>query len=199
MLPHPRAVSYGPDPLDWWFRDEIGIEVTYLTLTSGYTQMNYELWTTLLKNGARMWVCAGGDRHSCAHDWALTSIYAEEKNSACFISHLRKGDFTAGPIGIQMCVGETPMGGKCSFDGQRLVIGIGKFHKSVRNPEHQYRMDIWNEEGIVYTQEISCEEPTYFAMDTEDCNFYRVEIYDVTRDLRIALGNPIWNDRKQGE
>ena len=195
VLPHPMQVSYGQNNLDWWFRDEVGIEVTYMTLSSGHTQKNYPVWIDLLKRGARMWVCAGGDRHECAHDWALTSIYAEEKSSACFISHLRKGDFTAGPIGIQMCVGDTPMGGKCNFEGQRLVIGIGKFHKSVRNPEHQYRIDVWNEEKIVYGQDISCEEPTYFAMDTEDCKFYRVEIYDTTRDLRIALGNPIWNER----
>lgn len=195
VLPHPMQVSYGQNNLDWWFRDEVGIEVTYMTLSSGHTQKNYPVWIDLLKRGARMWVCAGGDRHECAHDWALTSIYAEEKNSACFISHLRKGDFTAGPIGIQMCVGDTPMGGKCNFEEQRLVIGIGKFHKSVRNPEHQYRLDVWNEEKIVYSQDISCEESTYFAMDTEDCKFYRVEIYDTTRDLRLALGNPIWNER----
>lgn len=195
VLPHPMQVSYGQNNLDWWFRDEVGIEVTYMTLSSGHTQKNYPVWIDLLKRGARMWVCAGGDRHECAHDWALTSIYTEEKNSACFISHLRKGDFTAGPIGIQMCVGDTPMGGKCNFEGQRLVIGIGKFHKSVRNPEHQYRLDVWNEEKIVCSQDISCEESTFFAMDTEDCKFYRVEIYDTTRDLRLALGNPIWNER----
>ena len=197
VLPHPMQVSYGQNNLDWWFRDEVGIEVTYMTLKSGHTQKNYPVWMDLLKRGARMWVCAGGDRHECAHDWALTSIYAEEKTSACLISHLRKGDFTAGPIGIQMCVGDTQMGGKCSFKGQRLVIGIGKFHKSVRNPEHQYRMDVWKDDEIVWSQEISCEEPTYFAMDTEECNFYRVEIYDTTRDLRLALGNPIWNDCRE--
>lgn len=195
VLPHPRQVSYGPNAEDWWFRDEVGIEVTYVSLESDYTKNNYELWMGLLKLGKRMWVCAGGDKHECAHDWALTSIYAEEKDSASFISHLRKGDFTAGPIGIQMCIGNTPMGGKCSFDGQRLVIGVGKFHKSVRNPEHQYRLDVWNHEEIVHSQEISCEEPTYFAMDAKDVNFYRVEIYDTTRNLRLALGNPIWNER----
>lgn len=195
VLPHPMQVSYGTNNQDWWFQDEVGIEVTYGSLTCNMTKNNYPVWIDLLKRGARMWVCAGGDRHECAHDWALTSIYAEEKSSECFISHLRKGDFTAGPVGIQMCIGDTPMGGKCEFTGQRLVISVGKFHKSVRNPEHQYRLDIWDENGIVYSQDISCEEPSYYAMDAEDCRFYRVEIYDVTRDLRIALGNPIWNNQ----
>lgn len=200
VLPHPRQVSFGNENAeDWWFQDGIGIEVTYVSLTSDHTKRNYEVWTKLLEKGARMWVCAGGDLHSCAHDWALTSIYAEEKTSACYIRHLRKGDFTAGPIGIQMCIGETQMGGACNFDGKRLVIGVGKFHKSVRNSEHQYRLDVWNDTGIIYSQTISCEEPTYIAMDAEDCKFYRVEVYDATRELRLALGNPIWNERKREE
>ena len=88
------------------------------------------------------------------------------------------------------------MGGQCDFKGKRLVIGVEKFHRSVRNPEHQYRIDVWNDEGIVYSQEISCTAPTYIAMEATDCKFYRVEIYDTTRDLRIALGNPIWNEEK---
>ena len=194
VLPHPMQVTYGTNNLDWAFRDEVGIEVTYIALDSGQTKRNYEVWMDLLKRGKRMWVCAGGDRHACAHDWALTSIYAEKKHSECYISHLRQGDFTAGSVGIQMCVGDTPMGGKCNFDGQRLVIRVGRFHKSVRNPYFKYRLDVWNEEKIVHSQEISCEVPTYVAMDAEDCKFYRVEIYDTTRNLRIALGNPIWNE-----
>ena len=195
VFPHPRQVSYGKNTADWWIRDEVGIEVTYISLVYEGTQENYEVWRELLRMGKRMWVCAGGDLHECAHFWALTSIYAEEKDSACYIKHLRNGDFTAGPIGIKMCVGETRMGGKCNFDGQRLVIEVGKFHQYVFNPEHKFRLDVWADDEIIHSQEISCEEPTYFAMDAQDCKFYRTEIYDVTRNLRLALGNPIWNER----
>lgn len=200
VLPHPRQVTYGAENAeDWYFQDEVGIEVVYGSLTCNMTKDNYPLWRELLDMGKRMWVCAGGDQHRCAHDWALTSIYAEEKMSSCFLKHLRNGDFVAGPVGIKMCIGDTQMGGSCDFTGKRLVIGVEKFHRSVRNPEHQYRLDVWNDEGIVYSQEISCVEPTYIAMDAEECKFYRVEIYDTTRDLRIALGNPIWNGEKQDE
>lgn len=195
VFPHPRQVSYGKNTADWWIRDEVGIEVTYISLVYEGTQENYEVWRELLRMGKRMWVCAGGDLHECAHFWALTSIYAEEKDSAYYIKHLRNGDFTAGPIGIKMCVGETRMGGKCNFDGQRLVIEVGKFHQYVFNPEHKFRLDVWADDEIIHSQEISCEEPTYFAMDAQDCKFYRTEIYDVTRNLRLALGNPIWNEK----
>lgn len=198
VFPHPTQLSYGQKyggPDDWGIRDEVGIEVTYIRPDWAGTDNNYAVWRHLLKTGKRMWVSAGGDLHGCAHDMALTSIYAEEKTSACFIKHLRQGDYTAGPIGIRMCMGNTLMGGKCDFTGQRLVIGVGKFHKSVRNPEHRYRLDIWADEEIVYTREISCEEPTFAALNAKDCRFYRAEIYDVTRNLRLALGNPIWNTK----
>ena len=198
VLPHPRQIPYGPEnATDWWFQDGVGIEVTYAYLDSIPTQNNYLLWLELLQAGARMWACAGGDYHGCARDGALTSFYAREKNSTSFLQTLRTGDFVAGPIGIQMCIGDTAMGGICNFDGQRLVIGIGKFHKSVRNPEHTYRVDVLDDHGIVYSREISCEEATYIAMDTKDCRFYRVEVHDVTRNLRLALGNTIWNERRK--
>ena len=34
-----------------------------------------------------------------------------------------------------------------------------------------------------------------YGMDADtNVKFYRVEIYDVTTDTRIAIGNPIWNE-----
>ena len=200
VFPHPSSMSYGGGKKydstadDWAIRDEIGIEVPYMRLDCPETEENYQIWRHLLRTGKRMWVSAGGDMHGCAHDWALTSIYAEEKTSACFIRHLRQGDYTAGPVGIRMCMGDTLMGSKCDFARQRLVVGVGKFHRSVRNPEHRYRLDVWADEEVVYSREISCEEPTYVAVDAEASkSFYRAEVYDVTRELRLALGNPIWN------
>ncbi|MBR4768203.1 MAG: hypothetical protein IK088_04410, partial [Lachnospiraceae bacterium] len=203
VFPHPRSMSYGTNKYggnfeDWALRDEIGIEVPYVDIESGQTVRNYELWTSLLNAGHRMWVTAGGDLHSCAHWYALTSIYAEEKTSACIIKHLRDGDLTAGAVGIQMCMGETRMGGKCDFEGKRLVVAVGKFHKSVRNPEHKYRMDIRDGKDLVYSEEISCVSPTYFAMEAKDVRLYRVEIFDTTRNLCVAYGNPIWNEKYLG-
>ena len=195
VIPHPKQILKSDNWEDYWYHDETGLEVFYKRFEHKGIPHNYALWTTMLKNGKRVWACAGCDMHRRAYDTALTSIYAEEKDSACFIKHLRKGDFTCGPVGIQMCIGETAMGGMCKFEGQRLVVGVGKFHKSVRNPEHKYRMDILDDQGVVYSQEISCEEPTYYAMDIENRDFYRVEVYDITRDLLIAIGNPIWNDK----
>jgi len=191
--PHPVSVMKSDDPLDYWFRDETGLEVFYGSMESDTTAKNYELWTAILDKGKRVWAIAGGDGHACCSDAALTTIYADERTNAAFLEHLREGDFVCGPVGIRMCIGDTRMGGQCSFKGNRLIVSVGDFHRSVCMPGHDYRMDILDDNGIVYSSKISCTEPAFFAMNAANCRFYRVEVWDETRSLRIAIGNPIWN------
>lgn len=193
--PHPKQRLTSDNPLDYWFRDETGIEVIYVSADSPYTEVNYPLYLDLLAAGKRVWCCAGGDEHTCAHDKALTAIYAEEKKNVSYLSHLRVGDFVCGAVGIQMCVGDTVMGGKCKFEGQRLVVTVDKFHKSVKNPDHTFRLDLISDKGVVESHEFSCEQPFSIAIDAEDVAFYRTEIFDVNKNLRIAMGNPIWNEK----
>lgn len=198
--PHPKQVMVSEDPLDYWFRDETGIEVIYGSLESDYTKKNYKLWTDLLALGKRVWACAGGDGHACCRDRAITTIYAEEKANESYLAHLRVGDFVCGATGIRMCMGDTAMGGKCTFEGKRLVLNVADFHASVRNPEHTYRVDLLDDQGVVFSEEITCTEPATFAIDADPkCKFYRAEVFDTTRDLRIAIGNPIWNAEVKGE
>jgi len=191
--PHPKQVMVSDNPLDYWFRDETGIEVFYNAMDSEHTARNYVLWTDLLAAGKRVWACAGGDKHGHPDDKALTTIYAEEKSNASYLAHLRKGDFTCGSVGIRMGIGNTVTGGKCIFGGQKLIAAAGDFHCSVQHPDHTYRMDILNENGIVLSREIPCDSTSCLSLDTDDCRFYRAEVWDTTLQLRIAIGNPIWN------
>ncbi len=191
--PHPKQVMVSDNPLDYWFRDETGIEVFYMDMDSEHTRANYPLWLSLLAAGKRVWACAGGDKHRQPGVGALTTLYAEEYSSASFLSHLRTGDFTCGPVGVRMCIGDTKTGGQCAFEGQKLTVCVSDFHESVRMPDHEYRLDIISDQGIACSAPVSCEEATFVTIDTENCAFYRAEVFDVTRNLRIAVGNPIWN------
>lgn len=194
--PHPKQKMLSENPLDYWFRDYTGIEVTYRTLESKHTENNYKLYCDLLALGKRLYCCAGGDGHACCSDRALTTIYSAEKKNVSYIQHLREGDFVCGPVGIKMCVGDTRMGGHLSFEGKRLTVSASDFHKSVKNPEHSYRLDLITDAGVVESVEFSCEEGVTVAIDCDPAvEFYRAEVYDVQRNLRLALGNPIWNDK----
>lgn len=194
--PHPKQNMKSEDPCDYWFRDETGLEVFYNGADHKFdehTRDNYALWTQLLAKGKRVWACSGGDEHAEPTALALTTIYASGHNNAAYLEQLRVGDFVCGSVGIRMCIGETRMGGNCSFAGQRLVVSVQDFHSTVYNPSHEYRIDILNDNGIVFSAPVFCKEPAYFALNTEACAFYRVEVFDTTEDKRIAIGNPIWN------
>ncbi|MBQ3222008.1 MAG: hypothetical protein IJB41_00200 [Clostridia bacterium] len=193
--PHPKQLMDSDDPCDYWFRDETGIEVFYADMASEFTRKNYALWTALLAAGKRVWACAGGDLHAQATDKAMTTVYAEEKSAKAYLSHLRRGDFTCGSVGVRMCMGDTLSGGHCAFAGQRLALCVDDFHPSVADPAHEYRLDLLNENGLVLSRSLRCTQANWLAIDAQDCAFYRAEVVDLTRGLRIAVGNPIWNDR----
>jgi hypothetical protein len=127
----------------------------------------------------------------------LSTVYSEEGNAYSHITHLRVGDFTAGPVGVRMCVGDTAMGSTGSFDGQRLVLSVGDFHQDIALEEYVYRISVMDDTGEISSHEIRGNETFTFAMDAnKNAKFYRVEVYNVTLNKLTALGNPIWNEAK---
>lgn len=195
VQPHPKQQFQSDDPLDYYFRDETGLEAFYGDMRNQATRQNYKLWYDLLALGKWIFVCAGEDGHACARDTVLTAIYAGKKRSA-FLAHLRVGDFVCGSAAMRMCVGDTTMGGKCRFGGQKLCVSADKFHVSVRNEEHRYELVILDDKGELTRKRVSCTEPAYYSLTVdESAKFYRAEIFDATQSLRIAIGNPIWNKK----
>ena len=182
------------DPLDYWFGDWTGLEVIFYNRGYSAIEHNYKLWTDLLALGKKVYATAGSDHHDLPNPDTMSTFYTKEKTAQAFVDNMRAGTFTAGMIGIRMCIEDNVMGSQVaeSFAGKRLVIAAGDFHSSL-NTEHDYRLDLINDEGIVFSQTISAEEMNYFAVEAENCKFYRVEIHDTTTNTLIALGNPIWN------
>ncbi|MCQ2431101.1 MAG: hypothetical protein MJ175_00700 [Clostridia bacterium] len=196
VIPHPKQILVSDDPMDYWFRDETGLEAFYIGLDTQDTKDDTALWLELLHRGKRIWACAGCDKHNHPQDTALTTVYAPEKYNTVIFSVLRGGDFTCGPVGIRMLCGETLTGGHCSFTGKRLTFSVGDFHDSVKMDGHCYRVDFYDDKGLIFSSPVSPDETQYFALDADgDAAFYRAEVWDETRNLRIALGNPIWNDK----
>ena len=197
--PHPSSLMKSDDPVDYWFADNTGFEVIYAyrdTRDSEKTKANYKIWLGMLEAGKKVFATCGCDEHKRPSDKALSTVYAYRRKSQCYLDQLRKGDFTAGPVGIRMCVGETTMGGSCSFAGNRLVLKVGDFHRCVYNALHTYRVVLYAGSKRVFSKEISCTEDSCFAFNTkEDVPFYRAEVWDMTLKSRIALGNPIWNEK----
>lgn len=199
---HPNYDSYlkSDDPLDYWYGDYTGYEV--MTGTSkGYNLSHdknlaaYNTWVALLNLDKIVFATFGSDNHRYSDVACFSTIYADVKNNDNLLSYIRKGDFTAGPVGIRMAMGDVTTGGRTDFAGKRLVISVGDFHPQAIKEGHQYRLDVYNENGLVFSQEFDSAETAYFALNAEDCKYYRADVYDVTEDYIFAVGNPIWNQQ----
>lgn len=198
---HPKGDEYlvSDDPLDYWFGDETGLEVlcgAFGNMSAKENQKAYELWLELLAMGKRIFATSGSDSHRLSNTVSLATIYSEKKDSGAYLDHVRQGDLTAGPVGIRMSVGDTITGGKGSFAGNRLVVSVGDFHSQEYKMTHVYRVDVFDDQGLVFSQELKGSDTEYFAIDADNtAKFYRAVVVDVTDDYIFAVGNPIWNEQ----
>ena len=213
VIPHPLQTDpeqieiTDPEfnPLDYYHRDFIGYEVLYAYYNNDEKQGkvyddNYYLYTQLLALDKRVYVSAASDRHGLPTNHGLSTVYSSEMMDDSYIEQLRQGNYTAGPVGVRMILGDTRMGGTGTFEGQRLVISVGDFHKDFQNTAHTYRVDVHTDSGVVYSQTVDPTQTTYLALDADPAaKFYRVEIHDEQLNPHytlLAMGNPIWNSAK---
>lgn len=199
---HPNYPKYvkSDDPLDYWYGDYTGYEVmtggnNSYNLSNQYNKAAYDTWVAMLNLDKIVFATFGSDNHRYSDVNAFSTIYANEKLNTNLLEYVRKGDFTAGPVGVRMAMGDVTTGGQTDFTGKRLVICVDEFHPQAIKKDHQYRIDVYNEEGLVFSQEFDSKEAAYFAIDAADCKYYRADIYDVTEGYIFAVGNPIWNKK----
>ena len=197
---HPKGGKYmkSDDPLDYYFGDYTGIEVLcgwYGKMGEMQNQKAYKLWTDLLALGKKVYATSGSDSHNTSNTVSLTTIYSEKQDAATYLGHVKRGDFTAGPVGLRMCVGDTTTGGTTAFAGKRLVVSAGDFHSSVFVPGNTYRLDLYSDTALVASKEIAADQMGYLAIDAdENAKFYRAVLYNATGEYEVAVGNPIWNE-----
>ena len=198
---HPKinGMLTSDNPLDYWFGDETGFEVLtgkHGNMSAPTNQEAYAIWTELLAMGKRVFATSGSDTHRLSETVSLATIYSEEKDSGAYLDHVRQGDLTAGPVGIRMSIGDTITGGVGSFAGNRLVVSVGDFHSQEYKNTHIYRVDVYDDQGLVFSQELKGSATEYFAIDVDEtAKFYRAVVVDTSDDYIFAVGNPIWNQQ----
>ena len=215
VFPHPyySGTPYSYAAEDFFIADETALELVYGSLSASETLQAYSLWKELLAAGHKVWASSGSDIHGILdgeadNPWraekALVSVYATTDTDSTdkadlVMDRLLVGNFSAGSVGIKMCVNGTAMGDTTDFADQRLVIEVGGFHKYVNENDHYYRVDVISDQGIVYSQAITNTEcnagGVTIALDAdENAKFYRVEVVDLSLKKVISYGNPIWNE-----
>ena len=197
---HPAHDGYldSPNPEDYLWAEGAGLEVLcgyYGNMSVEGNMRAYEIWVKLLNMGHRVIATSGSDTHRLTKTYSCATLYSPTRDAKDYVQLVRDGDVTAGPVGIRMCIGDACTGGYADFTDKRLVISVGDFHKLEFNPDHKYRLEVYNEKGLVFRRRFSGKKTAYFAMDAEDCRYYRANVYDITGDYIFALGNPIWNKK----
>lgn len=200
-LVHPLGYEtfISKDPLDYWFRDNTGFEVLNGLLGNAdamENRMARECWVKLLNAGKRVFATAGSDSHQLSNTATLTTVYSPAQNARDILDVIRTGDFTAGPAGIRMCIGDTVTGGVCSFEGQKLTIAVGDIHSHQYSSAIKYRVEVYTDAGLVYRQDLpQLKDTKYLSLDVDpNSRYYRVELYNITENYVFAIGNPIWNE-----
>jgi len=206
---HPKYDSYiySDDPMDYYFADYSGFEIT--TGSGGnmmYKDNNeaYETWVELLNMGKKIWATAGSDRHRLPDISGMTVMYTKTDNSADYMETVRQGNMAPGWVGIRMNVGTTAMGGETDFTGNRLQFSVGDIYNSgqkdyVNTPDpyvagHTYRVELYDDGGLLMAANIDPLQMNYFAIDCDEtAMYYRVVVWDETDNERIGVSNPIWN------
>ena len=199
---HPMFPSYMKSDVatDYWMGDYTGFEI-YTSSRLNYlpsrpeNKAAYDMWVELLNLGKKLYATCGSDSHRTSQVNSLSTFYAESTDSDVLVNLMRAGNFTAGPVGIRMAVGDTCTGGETDFTGKRLVVSVGDFHQKAYIANHQYRLNVYNEKGLVFSQDLTGTDTVYYAIDTTNCEYYRAEVYDVTGGYAFSVGNPIWNTK----
>lgn len=208
---HPKYDNYivSDDPLDYYFGEYTGIEITTGTggnMTYKDNEEAYQLWIDLLELGKKVYATAGSDFHKLPNASALTTLYSSERDAQAYVDLYRSGDFVPGWVGIRMAIGDTTMGGTTDFTDQRLVFSVGDMWNTVVDDgysngysyqaDHEYCVQLYDDGGLLMESPVNPGDDVmdYFAVDTDpEAKFYRIVVWDLTENTRVAVGNPIWN------
>ena len=192
---HPKQLMASDDPLDYYFGDCMPLETILGHANSFDTVQNRNLWESLLKLGKRVHTHGDSDTHAQAKNCALTTVYAREKTGASVLREVRKGDCAAGSIGIQMAIGDTPMGGSLPYrEGLFLAVRLDDYYAPTMLEDTVYCLKVYTDQGLAYASEFSGRQPQTLTLPVQERKYYRVEVTNESDGHFVSISNPIWLD-----
>lgn len=190
---HPRQLIYSDEPLDYYFGDHVPLETVHVAPDNYATYQNRALWLKLLKLGKRVRTHGSSDSHGPVSNRGLTAVYAQKHYSTDIFNVIRSGDCTAGGVAIQMCIGDTPMGGVAAYaPGKTLLLRVAQFHPAHAKDDTVFCLKLYTEKGLAYAREFDCSQVQELAFPVEKRMYYRLEITNESDGCLVALSNPIW-------
>lgn len=192
---HPMQLPGSGDPSDYFFSEHIATETVHVDVNAFATRQNHILWTGMLQQGKRVRTHGSSDSHGPVSNRGLTTVYAEDHDSAAIFRQIRSGNCTAGGVGIRMCIDSCPMGSSLPYqDGRRLYLRVADFHFAHHKPDTVYALKVYTDAGLAYVQEFDGRDPIALVLPVKTRRFYRCEVWNESDRLPVAFSNPIWLD-----
>ncbi len=193
--PHPRTMLVSDDPMDYYIGEHTYLETIYGAPGTAATPRNYDLWAEMLAQGKKVYVSSGSDTHGGVSNAALSTFYTKRRHSSEFFEQMRRGDYTAGEVGLKMCIDGHPMGSELEYkDGMKLTLRMDDFFEYALKDGTVYELRIVTDKGVAYASRCNGKLPQAVSIEVQKRMFYRAEVYDVSNGVWIAHGNPIWLD-----
>lgn len=193
---HPKTMLASDDPLDYYFCEHMYIETIYGSFASHASFKNYNLWVKLLNLGKHVYASCGSDTHGNVSNSVVSTFYTKEKNGKAFFDQMHTGDFTCGPVGMKMMIDKNPMGSEIAYhDRMELTLCIDDFFAPAFTENTAYELRIYTDKGLAYKSMFNGKYKQKLSLKVENRRYYRAEVFDITHDYRIAIGNPIWLDK----
>ena len=192
---HPMQLPGTGNPGDYFFSEYMAFETVHGDVNAFSTRQNHNLWVKILGLGKRLRTHGSSDSHGPVSNRGLTTVYTEENFSTDIFNTIRSGNCVAGGVGIQMCIGETPMGSSVPFaEGLRLSVRVADFHAAHWQPDTVYALKVYTEKGLAYAVEFDGTKPVTLTLPVQQRLFYRCEVVNESDGLPVAYSNPIWLD-----
>ena len=92
-----------------------------------------------------------------------------------------------------MSIDSHPMGSEIDYkEGMKLSLRVGDFFDRQWRKDTVYRLRIFTDKGIAYESDFNGKTDQELQLEVQKRAFYRADIYDMTHECVVAVGNPIW-------
>ena len=192
---HPMQLPGTGKPEDYFFSEHLAFETVHGDVNAFSTRQNHDLWVKILGLGKRLRTHGSSDSHGPVSNRGLTTVYTQENFSTEIFNAIRSGNCSAGGVGIQMAIGDVPMGGAAPHtEGLQLAIRVADFHPAHWLPDTVYALKVYTEKGLACAVEFDGTKPVTLTLPVKQRLFYRCEVVNESDGLPVAYSNPIWLD-----
>ena len=196
--PHPTDVMSSTDPSDYSFGEHTYFETLYATYSYKGSFRNYDMWVRMLDAGLHVYTAGGTDTHSAPSNKVVSTMYCKERTGTAAFDCMKSGDYTVGAFGMKMCIDGKPMGSELVYrDGMKLTLRVDDLFMPTHSDGTAYELRVYTDQGLAYAAMFDGKQPQALSLEVQKRRYYRAEVYDLTHNCRVTVGNPIWLDKTE--